>query len=144
LGEKFVRGLGFLFALVLALLIGGTASAQEGKGWLGADVQDVTKAEADKLGWDTPHGVKLGVFAAGSPADRAGLKTGDIILAIDATFIETGSNVEVLVAAKHAGDELRLQVLSEGRERRINVMLSERPKIEAVQDQGGPLLCSTP
>ena len=40
-----MRALGCLFVLLLALLIGGTVSVQEGKGWLGADVQDVTKAE---------------------------------------------------------------------------------------------------
>ena len=58
-GEQFMRAVGYLFALVLALLIGGTALAEEGKGWLGADVLDVTKAEADKLKWDAPHGTHL-------------------------------------------------------------------------------------
>jgi S1-C subfamily serine protease len=78
-----MRAFGYLFALALALLISGTASAQGGKGWLGADVQDVTKAEADKLGWDSPHGAKLGLVASGSPAEQARLKTGDVIVAIE-------------------------------------------------------------
>jgi hypothetical protein len=55
-----MRVLGFFFTFILLLLVGGTAVAQEAKGWLGADVVDVTKAEADKFGWDTPHGAKLG------------------------------------------------------------------------------------
>jgi hypothetical protein len=46
--------------------------AQEGNRWLGADVLDMTKVEADKIIWDSPHGAKLGVVAAGSPADKAG------------------------------------------------------------------------
>jgi S1-C subfamily serine protease len=66
--------------LILVLLIGGTASAQETKGWFGADLVDVTKAEVDKLGWDVPHGAKLEVVAFGSPAVRAGLKAGDVIV----------------------------------------------------------------
>ena len=37
------------------------------------------KAEAEKRGWDAPHGAKIGVVATGSPADEAGLKAGDII-----------------------------------------------------------------
>jgi hypothetical protein len=45
-----MRALVYPFALVLVSLIGGTALAQDAKGWLGVDVQDVTKAEADKLG----------------------------------------------------------------------------------------------
>jgi hypothetical protein len=46
LGGQFMRAIGYLFVLVLALLTSGTASAQESKGWLGADVLDVTKAES--------------------------------------------------------------------------------------------------
>jgi hypothetical protein len=43
-----MRALVCQFVLVLALLTSGTASAQEAKGWLGADVQNIAKAEADK------------------------------------------------------------------------------------------------
>src|SRR5215470_11162585 len=107
-----MRTLAYLFAFVLVLLISGTTSAQEGKGWLGADVLDVTKAEADRLGWDTPHGAKLGVVASGSPADQAGLKSGDIILAIDHAFIDTSSEAGAVFAAKRPGEELRFEVLS--------------------------------
>jgi membrane-associated protease RseP (regulator of RpoE activity) len=98
-----MRVLGLVFTLVLLLLIGGMASAQEGKGWIGADVLDVTKAEADKLGWDTPHGAKLGVVESGSPADKAGLKTGDVIVAVDRTMLDTSAEVEAAITAKPPG-----------------------------------------
>jgi WD40 repeat protein len=135
-----MRALGYSFALVLGLLIGGTASAQEAKGWLGADVQDVTKAEAASLKWDTPHGAKLGVVASGSPAEKAGLKTGDIVVSIDNVEPETAADIEKVLAAKPPGTELRLRIMSGGSERRVIVTLAEQPKIQAVQDQGGPLL----
>jgi WD40 repeat protein len=137
-GGLFMRALGFQF--LLALLISGTASAQEGKGWLGADLLDVTKAEADRLKWDVPRGAKVGVVASDSPAEKAGLKSGDIILSVDRTEIDASSEAETVIAAKHPGDELRLRVLSEGSERRIAVTLAERPKVRAAQDEGGPLL----
>ena len=60
-GMDFMRVYACLFTIVLVRVIGSAASAQEPKGWVGADMLDVTKAEADKLGWDTPHGAKLGV-----------------------------------------------------------------------------------
>jgi WD40 repeat protein len=136
-----MRGLGFLFALVSELMIGGTASAQEAKGWLGIDVQDVTKTEADKLKWDAPHGAKVGVIAAGSPAEKAGLKTGDIIDVADGVEMETSSAFEKLITTKPPGAELRLRVMSGGSERRVSVTLAEQPKIQAAQDrEGGPLL----
>jgi WD40 repeat protein len=129
-----------LFVLVLALLIGSTASAQDGKGWFGADVQDVTKSEADKLGWDSPRGAKVGVVASGSPAEKAGLKSGDIILSIDRMMLETSSDADAAVAAKRPGDELHLLVHSGSSERRLTVTLAERPQIQATQDQGLPVL----
>jgi PDZ domain len=104
-----------------APLLIGTASAQELKGWLGADVQDVSKAEADKLGWDAPRGAKVGVVASGSPAEKAGLKTGDIILSIDRAVIDTSSEADTAVNAKRPGDAILLQVLSNGKERRVSV-----------------------
>ena len=69
-----------LLILVMLLAVASPVMAQEPKGWLGADVQDVTKAEADKLGWDTPHGARLGVVASGSPAEKAGLRAATLSL----------------------------------------------------------------
>jgi WD40 repeat protein len=135
-----MRALGYLLAFVLALLICGAASAQESKGWLGADVLDVTKAEADKLKWDAPHGAKVGVVASDSPAEKAGLKTGDIIDVADGVEMETSSAFEKLIATKPPGTELRLRIMSDGSERRVSVTLAEQPKLQAAQDQGGPLL----
>ena len=122
------KGLGFLLGLVV-LLLNGTASAQQAKGWLGADLLDVPKAEADKLGWDAPHGAKLGVVASGSPAEKAGLRTGDIMLTIDGVEAETSGELEKAIALKSPGAEVLLRVLSGGRERRVTVTLAERPKV---------------
>lgn len=91
-----MRSLGRLFVFVL-LLAGGVASAQNGKGWLGADVVDVTETEADKLGWETPHGAKVGVVASGSPADQAGLKAEEFIVAVERTMLDTSSDVEAAI-----------------------------------------------
>jgi WD40 repeat protein len=137
-----MRALVYLFALVLPLLIGDTASAQEGKSWLGADVQDVTKAEADKLGWDIPHGAKVGLVASGSPADKAGLKPGDIVRSIDGVEIETSGAFEKAIDAKTLGGQTNLLVLSAGRERHVTVTLAERPrpKVRAGQEEALPRL----
>ena len=102
-----MRLLGFSFLVLL--VVSGTALAQDAKGWFDADVQDVTKAETDKLGWDTPHGAKLGVVASGSPADKAGLKTGDIIDLLDGVEVETSSAFEKTIAAKSPTTEVRLR-----------------------------------
>jgi curved DNA-binding protein CbpA/LysM repeat protein len=108
------------------------------QGWVGASVLDVSKPEADRRGWDPPHGAKLGLVAPGSPAEKAGLKSGDIILAIDHVFVETSSDVDAAIAAKRPGDELRLLVLAGGRERRATLSLGERPTSKLLERSSPP------
>jgi WD40 repeat protein len=129
-----------LLAIGLLIALGPPALAQEPKGWLGADTQDVSKAEADRLGWDNPRGAKLGVVAPGSPADKAGLKTGDIIVAVERTMIDTASDIDAAMADKRPGTEMRLQVLSGGRERRVTLVLGERPAARVVAADAKPYL----
>ncbi len=125
-----------------AMLIAGTAWAQEQapKGWLGADLQDVGKEEADKLGWDAPRGAKVRASSPGSPADKAGLKSGDIIVAVDRIQIDTASEVIAAIEAKRPGVEVQLSVLSGGRERRVTATLAERPRARAADATAVPHL----
>ena len=86
-----MAGISRLLVVVLGLLIGGVASAQEPKGWFGAAVQDVTKEEADKLRWDAPHGAKVREVQAGSPAEKAGLKVGDKVASGESVEVNVGN-----------------------------------------------------
>ena len=82
----------------------------------------------------------LGVVASGSPAEEAGLKSGEIVLSIDGVEVETGSGLESAIEAKKAGTALLLRVLSTGKERRVTVTLSERPKAQLAQQHAAPQL----
>ena len=62
-----------LLLALAALLIAGTASAQAPRDTLGAELQDVSKDEAEKLGWEAPRGVKVVRPLANGAAARAGL-----------------------------------------------------------------------
>jgi WD40 repeat protein len=133
-----------LLVVMLALLAGGAAWAQEPRGWIGADLQDVSKAEADKLGWDGPRGAKVRLVAPGSPADKAGLKEGDIVDLIDGTEIETSAGFEAAIAAKPKGADVRLRVRSGGRERRVAVTVAEPPRAQAADQAAVPFLMLDP
>ena len=127
-----MRGAIRLLVATLLLLFAGPvlapALAQDNKGWLGVETRDVTKAESDQLGWDSPRGAKVtNAPAQGSPAEQAGIRNGDIILAIDRTVIDNSADVDAYLGGKQPGTELRLQVLSAGRERRVTATLATRP-----------------
>ena len=131
--------------VVAAVLLTGTALAQDPapKGWLGVELQDVSKDEADKLGWDAPRGAKVRRASAGSPADKAGVKAGDIIVAVDRAQIDTASELNAAIEAKWPGAEILLGVLSGGRERRVTATLAERPKAQEAKGTALHLMLDT-
>jgi tetratricopeptide (TPR) repeat protein/CHAT domain-containing protein len=120
---------GCMITIILAVLVGGVASSQEPKGWLGVvEPLDPTKVAADKIGLNAPQGVKVGYVVPSSPADKAGLKAGDLILSIDIIAPKNGDDLAAAISAKHPGDEVQLRVLSAGRERQLTVTVAEWPK----------------
>src|ERR1700730_3442181 len=87
-GGPLMPHLARLLLALAALLIASAAWAQEPKGYLGADLQDITKDEADKLGWEAPRGVKVVRPRENGPAARAGLLAQDVIISLDGQEVE--------------------------------------------------------
>jgi tetratricopeptide (TPR) repeat protein/CHAT domain-containing protein len=111
----------YLFAFILALLNSSSSLAQESKSWLGVEL-DVTRTEPE---WNAPHGIKVGRVVPGSPADKAGLKSGNIILSIDGIVPDKSSDVLAVIAARRPEDKIGLRILSDGREQKLTVTLAE-------------------
>jgi predicted metalloprotease with PDZ domain len=77
-----------IFLLCFALC-GAVRADEQAKGWLGAAVEDLSAKDAAKLGMESPHGVIVTRRAAGTPAEKAGLETGDVILSLDRLWWKT-------------------------------------------------------
>jgi membrane-associated protease RseP (regulator of RpoE activity) len=90
----------------------------------------ITIAEGDK-------GIEIKTVIPGSPAKEAGLKKGDVILAIDGEEVDSPEAVTDLVSDAEPGDELTFTVVRKGKERDIDVRLSERPFLDVVPGQEG-------
>jgi WD40 repeat protein len=137
-----MRIYGRLFIIVLALLIGGAASAQEPKGYLGVDLNDLTKEDADKLGWEAPRGVKVVKPREGGPAAAAGILADDVIISVDGQEIENMARFVASVGDKGAGAKIRLRLLRSGRERTVTVTLGRRSiePTQVLQQQALPQL----
>ena len=80
------------------------------RGWLGVRIQEVTKeiAEVEKL--KKPEGALVASVGNNSPADKAGLKAGDIILEFDGTKIETMRKLPKAVAGTKVGKSVELKI----------------------------------
>jgi len=118
----------FVIALLgLGLLAGGAHAESAGAGWLGVELQDLTKEEADALGWESPRGAKLVKPVPGGPTEAAGLKPDDILVSLDGLEIESVKALVETVAKKAAGTEIKLAILRAGREKRLALKLGARP-----------------
>lgn len=96
--------------------------------WLGVRVQEVTPElrEAMKLGDD--RGALVSDVMKSSPAARAGIKKGDLLVGIDGRAVESPTDLMDRVGAMSVGDEIRLTVMRNGREISSEATLESRPE----------------
>ena len=85
------------------------------RGWLGVRIQEVTKEIAEIEGLEKPQGALVASVSDGSPAKRAGLKPGDIILDFDNKKVNTMRDLPKLVALSEVGKSVEIKVWREKR-----------------------------
>jgi S1-C subfamily serine protease len=109
------------------------ASAQGGshvvrRPWLGAKLQPVTPDIAGSLNLKRPVGALVSSVAAKSPAARAGLKTGDLIVAVDGLPIDDANAFDYRFATKPLGGHAQVGIMRGGREVNVPVVLEAAPE----------------
>ncbi|MFZ5467546.1 MAG: DegQ family serine endoprotease [Pseudomonadota bacterium] len=97
------------------------------RGWLGVMIQPVDADLAKSFGLDRPRGALVAQVQPGSPADKAGLKAGDVILAFDGRPIDDTAQLPARVGATEIGKRAEVQVLREGKERTLAVTIQALP-----------------
>src|SRR5262245_34832317 len=98
-----------ILIIALALVVGGQASAQDNRGYIGIDSADITAEEAKALGWETPRGIRVVRSRDDGPAKAAGIQPGDIIVMLDGQEVESMQGFLASVGAKGAGQQVRLR-----------------------------------
>lgn len=97
------------------------------RGWLGVSVQTITPEMAAAFGLKEPKGAIVSDVVAGSPAQTAGIKRGDIITAYDGKEIKRMSDLPRLVAETPVGKTVEIKVIRDGREMVLKATISELP-----------------
>ncbi len=116
----------FSFLLVSAPAFAESAGAVQ-PGLLGVETRDVTKDEAERLGWDAPAGVWVVKPVPGGPAGEAGLLPDDVVLSVDGIEVENKEGFHRLIGAKGAGSTVKLRFLRQGRISTVAATLAGRP-----------------
>ena len=126
------QGIGF--AIPVNMVRGVIASAQGGSAvvrrpWLGAKLQTVTPEIADSLNLKRPVGALVSTVVARSPAARAGMRTGDLVVSVDGQEVDDVNAFDYRFATKPLGGQANVGVMRGGREVRLAVALESAPEI---------------
>ncbi len=133
-GQSGSIGLGFAIPVNLAKSISGQLieSGKAQHAFLGVTLTDAT-ATSDGV---TRRGAKVGDVTSGSPASKAGIKSGDVIVAIDSDPVTGAESLTGYVRARAAGDEAQITLVRDGKAQTVTVTLAAK-QIDTSTPQGG-------
>jgi serine protease Do len=103
------------------------ASGKVARGWLGVIIQEVSRDLAESFGLDRPHGALVTRVLEDGPAEEAGIREGDIIVAFDGKTIDFSSELPPVVGRARVGEEVPLLVVREGKEITLDVTVGQLP-----------------
>jgi Do/DeqQ family serine protease len=125
------QGIGFAIPANMVRVVVGSAKTGGNavvRPWLGAKLQAVTADIADSMGLKRPTGALIANVMPNSPAARAGLKAGDLIMSVDSQDVEDPNAFDYRFATKPLGGSAKLGVLRAGREQAVTVALQSAPE----------------
>lgn len=96
--------------------------------WIGATFQEVTPDIAESLGIERPRGVLIVEIKVGSPAERARLATGDLVISIDGQEVNDPKSVNYRLATKGIGATARIGLIRSGKEYYADLALETAPE----------------
>jgi len=119
-------GIGFAVPVNLAKSIMGElkTSGKVTRGWLGVMVQKVTPDLAQAFNLEETRGALVGNVIAGSPADKGGVERGDVIVGFAGKDVPGVETLPKLVAGIRPGEEVKIDVIREGKPKRLNVVIA--------------------
>ncbi len=126
------QGIGFAIPINLAKAVVEQLKTKKRviRGWLGIKIQRVTPEIAENFGLKEPEGALVADVEEGSPADRAGIKTGDIIIAYDGKPIKDMDVLPKLVAQTEVGKKVKVKIVREGKVIEKEVIVGEQKEEE--------------
>jgi serine protease Do len=97
------------------------------RGFLGVQPQPITQDMVDNLGLKSTQGALLADVVKGGPADKAGVKPGDVVVALNGKPVTDNNQLTRDVGAIPPGRTVKLEVVRDGKSRPVEVKLAERP-----------------
>ncbi len=101
------------------------------RGVLGVQLYSVNSDIAKEFGLSETTGALVAGVVQGSAADRAGIKTGDIITSLNGAAMKSSGELRNAIGMLHVGDKVELGILRDGKPRKLTALIAERSEVEA-------------
>ncbi len=108
------------------------------RGWLGVQIQSLSEDTAQALGLPNANGAIVAEVIAGSPAEKAGMKQGDVVLKMNGQPVKDNRDLTRRVGSLNAGDTATFVVWRDNREMTITVTIAKRPGEDKLSQQRDP------
>jgi serine protease Do len=132
-------GLSFAIPIDVAMQVVDQLKSQGrvSRGWLGVQIQDVTRELAESFGMKKPQGALVSKILDKSPAEAAGLQIGDIITEFNGQEIISSASLPPMVGMTKIGETAKLKILRQGSTKEVPVKIGMLPEEEPAL-AGGP------
>ena len=99
------------------------------RGWIGVEVQELTDDLKESFNLSSNSGALVASVVKNSPADKGGLKSGDIIININNKKISNGKSLLNIVSDSQPSQSIEIEVIRGNRKIKLNLKVSERPRL---------------
>ena len=122
------QGIGFAIPISMAkaILPDLKAKGKVTRGWLGVSVQDISEDIAKSMKLKDRTGALISDVFKGDPADKAGLKSGDVVIEINGNPIKDTHELLVMIAGFHVGESVKIKIIRDGQEKSLSLTIAER------------------
>jgi len=98
------------------------------RGWIGVEVQDISPELAESFNLPTTNGTLIAGVQPGGPAERAGIRRGDILMAVESQVVTDSTRMLNLIAALKPGEQATLKILRDDEEALVQIKVGTRPR----------------
>lgn len=106
------------------------------RGYVGVYIQELTQELAETFGLENPQGALVTKIEKDSPAEKAGLREGDVITALDGKKVTSSVSLPMLVSAMRPGDKAELSIVRDKKEMTVTVTIGTNPNQEQAAGSG--------